>query len=153
MQNRISIGIDLLYDSELLLEVPLDLTSQRFFRSLGGTFEGPKIRGKFLPGGSDLMTMLPDGTGALDYRHCLETDNGALIMTVGAGRIYLPDDVGAELSGGTVLADIDPTRYYFRFSADFRTGDDRYSWLNRVTAVGGGRAVANGIALTAYQVT
>jgi hypothetical protein len=46
----------------------------------GGSFTGPEIRGKLLPGASaDWQTVLPDGTALGDIRYTLETDDGALL--------------------------------------------------------------------------
>ncbi|MGD0108185.1 MAG: DUF3237 domain-containing protein, partial [Rhodopila sp.] len=45
----------------------------------GGTFEGPKLKGTVLPGGSDWIIGRPDGVTALDVRIVLQTDDGAAI--------------------------------------------------------------------------
>src|SRR4029077_9370771 len=45
----------------------------------GGDFEGPRLRGKVLPGGDDWLLLRPDGVLELDLRITLETDDGALI--------------------------------------------------------------------------
>ena len=45
----------------------------------GGTFEGPKLRGTVLPGGSDWIIGRPDGVTTLDVRIVLQTDDGATI--------------------------------------------------------------------------
>src|SRR5687767_5069073 len=45
----------------------------------GGTFEGPGIRGKILPGGADWQIIRPDGFTELDTRYTIETDKGQII--------------------------------------------------------------------------
>jgi hypothetical protein len=46
----------------------------------GGTFAGPELNGKLLPGSSaDWQTVLPDGTALGDIRYTLETDEGDLL--------------------------------------------------------------------------
>jgi Protein of unknown function (DUF3237) len=52
----------------------------------GGAFEGPRLRGKVLPGGADWALLRADGALELDLRITLETDDGALIA-VGSGEI------------------------------------------------------------------
>src|SRR5258706_12487830 len=44
-----------------------------------GQFEGPRLRGKVLPGGGDWTLLRADGVLELDLRLTLETDDGALI--------------------------------------------------------------------------
>ncbi len=44
-----------------------------------GHFEGPRLRGKVLPGGGDWTLLRSDGVLELDLRITLETDDGALI--------------------------------------------------------------------------
>ena len=44
---------------------------------VGGTFEGPRIKGKVLPG-ADWQIVRPDGTLELETRYALETADGAL---------------------------------------------------------------------------
>src|SRR6201993_1775977 len=45
----------------------------------GGTFEGARLRGTVLPGGSDWIIGRPDGVTTLDVRIVLQTDDGATI--------------------------------------------------------------------------
>jgi len=44
---------------------------------LGGTAEGPKLRGTLLPSGADWLTAGADGVIRLDVRGTLATDDGA----------------------------------------------------------------------------
>src|SRR5438552_19104492 len=79
-----------------------------------GHFEGPRLRGKVLPGGGDWTLLRPDGVLELDLRVTLETDDGALIHMTFEG---LRDD-------GT------PGAPYFRTLPRFETADAKYSSLN-----------------------
>src|SRR5258708_15826639 len=46
----------------------------------GGSFEGPRLRGTVLPGGSaDWLLLRSDGVLELDLRATLRTDDGALV--------------------------------------------------------------------------
>ena len=103
----------------------------------GGTFEGPHLSGRVIPdAGADWIQMRPDGTGVLDVRFCLETDDHALIYVYWQGRTWsAPED--AEYAFNIDKPD-DPTgawRYYFRAAPFFETSDARYSWLNNIVAV------------------
>ena len=50
-----------------------------------GHFEGPRLRGKVLPGGGDWTLLRGDGVLELDLRITLETDDGALIHMTSEG--------------------------------------------------------------------
>ncbi|MFC3684121.1 DUF3237 domain-containing protein [Hydrogenophaga luteola] len=46
---------------------------------LGGTFEGPRLRGTVLPGGADRQLLRADGIKELDALYELQADDGAVI--------------------------------------------------------------------------
>ena len=89
----------------------------------GGDFEGPRLRGKVLPGGSDWLLLRPDGVLELDLRITLETDDHALIYMTFQGLRH----------GG-----------YFRTLPRFETSTEAYAFLNRIVCVGVGEARAGG---------
>ena len=98
------------------------------FPVIGGSFEGGRLRGKVLPGGGDWVLKRPDGILELDLRITLETDDGALIHMTFEG---IRDDAtkGAP---------------YFRTLPRFETADTKYSFLDRLLAVGEGEIGADG---------
>jgi hypothetical protein len=97
-----------------------------------GHFEGPRLRGKVLPGGGDWTLLRADGVLELDLRLTLETDDGALIQMTSFGLRHGPADVIAALARGEV---VDPSKYYFRATPRFETGHPKYTFLNRLLAV------------------
>jgi len=107
----------------------------------GGDFEGPRLRGRVLPGGGDWLLLRDDGVLELDLRITLETDDHALIHMTFQGLRHGPPDVIAALSRGEV---VDPARYYFRTLPRFETSTDRYADLNRIIAVGVGEVRSDG---------
>ena len=107
----------------------------------GGDFEGPRLRGKVLPGGGDWLLMRSDGVLELDLRVTLETDDHALIYMMFQGLRHGPPDAMAALGGGEV---VDPARYYFRTLPRFETSTNTYAFLNRVITVGIGEARPEG---------
>jgi hypothetical protein len=87
---------------------------------LDGRLEGERLRATVKGrANADWLTVGPDGVGHLDVRVTLETDDGALVLMTYTGRIDL----------ATLTAYGAPT---------FRTGDERYAWLNRIQAVAKG---------------
>ena len=107
----------------------------------GGDFEGPRLRGKVLPGGGDWLLLRADGVLELDLRITLETDDHALIYMRFQGLRHGPPDVIAALGRGEV---VDPARYYFRTLPRFETSADKYAFLNRIITVGVGEARPDG---------
>lgn len=114
----------------------------------GGRFQGPRLQGEVLSqSGGDWSRVRADGSGALDVRICLKTDDGAVIYASWLGRMVAsaenfeyaldfakPDD--REGADG---------RDYFRTNPLFETGDPRYAWLNHSVAVGKGRTGDGGV--------
>jgi hypothetical protein len=100
-----------------------------------GHFEGPRVRGRVLPGGGDWTLLRGDGVLELDLRLTLETDDGALIHMTSFGLRHGPADVIAALARGE---SVDPSAYYFRTSPRFETGHPKYEFLNRLLAVAAG---------------
>ena len=94
----------------------------------GGVFEGDRLRGKVLSGGGDWVVKRADRVLELDLRITLETDDGVLIHMTFEG---IRDD-GA------------PGAPYFRTLPRFETSEAKYSFLNRVLAVGTGEIRADG---------
>jgi hypothetical protein len=100
-----------------------------------GTFEGPRLRGKVLPGGGDWTLLRSDGVLELDLRIALETDDGALISMTSFGLRHGPPDVLAALARGE---SVDPSKYYFRTAPRFETSAPQYAFLNQVIAIASG---------------
>ena len=107
----------------------------------GGTFEGPRLRGKVLAGGSDWLLLRSDGVLELDLRITLETNDHSLISMTFQGLRHGPPDVIAALNRGEA---VDPTSYYFRTLPRFETSADPYAFLNRIVTVGAGEARPDG---------
>ena len=107
----------------------------------GGRFEGERLSGEVLDGGSDWQSLRPDGAVALDVRLNLRTDDGALIGMTYRGLRHGPAEVLARLDKGEA---VDPADYYFRVAPMFETASETYGWLNRILAVGLGHRFADG---------
>jgi hypothetical protein len=107
-----------------------------------GTFEGPRLRGTVLPGGSaDWLLLRADGVLELDLRATLQTDDGALISMRSFGLRHGPPEVIAAIGRGET---VDPATYYFRTTPRFETAHPTYAFLNRLIAVATGDRRADG---------
>ncbi len=115
----------------------------------GGTFEGPRLRGKVLPGGSDWIVARPDGTLLLDVRTTLETADGALINMTYRGLRHGPAEVIERLNRGEP---VEPSEYYFRTAPLVETASVPSAWLNRIVAVATGHRLPIGPVYQVHQV-
>jgi hypothetical protein len=118
----------------------------------GGTLEGPKIKGRFLPSGGDWVRVRSDGSLALDVRCCVETDDGALIYIIYGGRFVVPTELQPRVFDFEAEDRVDPKDYYFRIAPYFETSSPKYAWLNGICAVGVGQTVRGGVAYSVYAV-
>ena len=125
------------------------LGRRRIIGITGGTFSGPKIAGKVLPGGADWQVIRPDGSAYLDARYTLETDDGALIYVNNKGYRHGPKEVIERMARGE---DVDPSRYYMRATPWFETSAARYDWLNRTICVATGARRADCVELDFFEV-
>jgi hypothetical protein len=115
----------------------------------GGSFDGERLSGTVMDGGSDWQTLRADGSVQLDVRLVLLTDDGAHVaMTYRGVRAGTPEAI-ARVDRGEVLA---PSEIYFRSIVQFETAAPQHDWLNRVVAVGLGQRRADGPVYSVFEV-
>jgi len=122
---------------------------RQIFIVKGGTFEGPKLKGELLPGGGDWATMRPDGAVQLDVRATMRAEDGALIYGYYSGLIIASMAIYGRIFGGE---DVPLSEYYFYTNPMFQTAAPRYDWLNRLIAIGRGKAIPNGVEYRVWAV-
>lgn len=125
------------------------LTTRRVGIVFGGRFEGERLSGEVLDGGSDWQSVRHDGGTLLNVRLNLKTDDGALIGVTYKGIRQGPPDIIAQLERG---AQVDPDRYYFRINPMFETASETYAWLNNILAIGTGHRFADGPVYNLFEV-
>jgi hypothetical protein len=74
--------------------------TRRFYPVIGGSFEGPRLRGEVLPDGGDWLLLRPDGVLEQDVRATLRTGGGAFIYVRYSGMRHGPPAVMARLAQG-----------------------------------------------------
>jgi hypothetical protein len=114
----------------------------------GGSFDGARLSGEVLDGGSDWQAVRADGSTTLDVRLVLKTTDNATIAMSYRGVRHGPPDTIKRLESG---ADVDPGTYYFRISPMFETAAAPYDWLNRILAVGIGHRQADGPVYSVFE--
>jgi Protein of unknown function (DUF3237) len=126
--------LSLVYRLEAVLGEPLELGEvsygrRRIVPQIGGTFEGPHMKGRLLPGiSADWQIVLPDGTTLGDIRYTLQTDNGALLYVQSRGVRHGSPEVLERLGHGE---DVDASEYTFRTSTQIETAARELDWLNK----------------------
>ena|SRR6202047_2146701 len=115
----------------------------------GGSFEGERLSGQVMDGGSDWQAVRADGSTTLDVRLVLKTKDDALIAMNYRGVRYGPADVIKRIEKGEP---VDPSSYYFRINPMFETAAATYDWLNRVLAVGIGDRRPDGPVYSVFEV-
>ena len=144
-----------IYRLEATLGPPLDLGDvsgghRRIVPLTGGTFTGPEINGKLLPGASaDWQIVLPDGTALGDIRYTLETKGGDLLYVQSRGVRHGSAEVLVRLGRGE---DVDAGEYTFRTSTQIETGASDLDWLNKGVFISVGGRGPGGVIYETYLV-
>jgi hypothetical protein len=132
------------------LEIGVTLRgTRRIVPILGGTFEGPELSGRVLPGGADWQTIHPDGFSELDTRYTLEAQNGDVIYVQNRGIRHAPPEVMARLLAGEP---VDPSQVYFRTTPTFETAAPALRWLTRSLFVGTGERRPRAVLIQFWRV-
>jgi len=143
------------YRLEAALGQPLDLGDtakghRRIVPLTAGTFTGPAISGKLLPGASaDWQVVLPDGTALGDVRYTLQTDRGDLLYVQSRGIRHGTAEVLARLGRGE---DVDASEYTFRTATQIETGTPDLDWLNKGVFISVGGRQAGSVIYETYLV-
>jgi hypothetical protein len=114
----------------------------------GGSFEGDRLSGRVLDGGSDWQTVRHDGSVVLNVRLALQTNDNALVCMTYQGVRHGPPEVIARLESGEI---VDPESYYFRINPLFQTSAPQYDWVNRVIGLGIGHRFADGPVYSVFE--
>jgi hypothetical protein len=125
------------------------LTTRRVGIVFGGRFEGERLSGEVLDGGSDWQSVRRDGVTLLDVRLSLKTDDGAVIGVAYKGIRQGPPEIIARLERGE---EVDPDSYYFRINPTFETASGKYDWLNNILAIGTGHRFADGPVYNLFEI-
>jgi hypothetical protein len=115
----------------------------------GGRFEGDRLRGTILSGGSDWQSLRSDGATTINVRLVLKTDDGALIAMRYFGVRHGPKEVLERIARGD---NVNPSEYYMRVTARFETAAEKYDWLNRIVSVAMGHRIPGGAIYHVFEI-
>ena len=146
--------LEFIFEAKVTIDPALELGittygKRRIINITGGSFEGPNIKGRVLPGGADWQTVRTDGTADLEARYTLQTDDGVLIYIQNRGVRHASPEVLQQLGRGER---VDPTQYYMRTAAVFEVADGTYAWLKKSIIISTGERMADHVRLRFYKV-
>jgi len=130
-------------------ELPTGQT-RRIIDILGGTVEGPGIRGELLPGGADWQLIRgSDGFTEIDARYAFKTEDGDVVYVSNVGIRHASPEVMRRLNAGE---EVDQSEIYFRAIPRFETGAPELEWLMRSIFVSTGERYPNGVIIRFWRV-
>ncbi len=97
---------------------------------IGGSFEGPRIRGKVLPGGADWQLQRADDYTLIEADYMIEAEDGTQIHVRNRGL------TNSRVKGAT-------TRY-LRTVPEFEAPAGQHAWLNQSIFVGSLQGMSGG---------
>ena len=134
-----TVATEFAFEARVSVQTPLVVGQsshglRRIVPITGGTFEGPNIRGRVVPGGADWQFVRPDGVLSVEAHYTLQTSDSVLIMVTNRGIRRASPEVMARLGRGEP---VDPSEYYFRTTAEFEAPiGSKYEWLNKSVFIG-----------------
>jgi hypothetical protein len=122
---------------------------RRVIPIVGGSVNGPELKGRVLPLGADYQVLRSQTLTELQAQYVVETDSGDRIYVSNFGlRAGSADDIRTLVEGGSVPAE----RIYFRCSPRLTTASRRWSWLESRILVGVGRRLPATVELDVFVV-
>lgn len=147
-------GLTFAFEAHVELGPPMELGQvpqgrRRIIPIVGGTFEGPEVRGTVLDNGADWQIVRADGFADLDTRYALQTDSGHIIYVQNKGVRHAAPEIMRELNAGRM---VDPALVYFRTVATFETSAPELQWLARSIFVGSGERRPSDVVIRFWKV-
>jgi hypothetical protein len=147
-------GLAFAFELRAIVGAPVEIGQvargrRRIVSITGGTFEGPGIKGKVVPGGADWQIIRADGFSELDTRYMLETDKGQIIYVQNAGIRHAEPAVMEKLLKGET---VDPKLVYFRTIPTFETAAPDLQWLTRAVFIGTGERYPTEVVIRFWRV-
>jgi hypothetical protein len=115
---------------------------------LGGSFSGPRLRGRVLPG-ADWQFERGDGVLEAEARYELQLDDGTVVSVVNRGIRRAPAEVMQRLAAGEP---VEPESYYFRTTPSFEAPAGPHEWLNGSLFLASGERRPDTVLLRVFEV-
>lgn len=123
--------------------------TRRIIPVIGGTVEGPKIKGTVLEDGADWQIVRTDGVAELDAHYQFRTDDGVLIYVHNNGLRVATPDVAARIAKGELVP---PSEYYFRTVMKLEAPKGKYGWMNNAIFICKGVRNPDNVSIQVWEV-
>lgn len=133
-----SLKSEFLMDLILETQPALSMGARTVVAVTGGTFEGPKLRGKVVSPGADWPLAVRPDLRVLDVRTVLVTDDEQRIYMTYRGIIHTPPAGQGER--------------YWRTTPVFETDSKKYEWLTQAVFVGVSFQVPQRVSYRIFQI-
>lgn len=116
---------DIQIDNSCIGELLLSVTGT-------GEFEGDQLKGQLVPVGMGITTSPYPGKNNIKVSMLLRTNDGADILMNVDAIFDIDYNKEAKMAAGEYIS---PEDYYYKGTVDFKTGSERYKWLERKICV------------------
>ncbi len=123
--------------------------TRRIIPIIGGTVEGPGIKGEIFNGGADWQVVRKDGVAELEAHYQFKTDDGSIVYVKNIGVRVATPDVAARIAKGEK---VDASQYYFRAIPKLETSlTSKYAWINDTIFVCTGERMPDAVKIRIYK--
>ena len=122
---------------------------RRIIPIVGGTVEGPSIKGEILKGGADWQVVRKDGVSELEAHYQFKTDDGVIIYIKNVGVRVASPEVTLKISRGE---QVDASQYYFRAVPKFEAPIGKYAWVNDSIFICTGERLKDSVLIRVWKV-
>ncbi|GAA0304162.1 hypothetical protein GCM10009087_12550 [Sphingomonas oligophenolica] len=135
LPDGVTPGVEFAFSAHVLLEPTRDVGRtpygiRRRIPIIGGTFEGPRIRGRVVPGGADWQLQRADDYTLIEADYMIEAEDGTQIHVRNRGL------TNSRVKGATAR--------YARTMPEFEAPAGPHAWLNQSVFVGSLQGVTGG---------
>jgi len=123
--------------------------TRRIIPIIGGTVEGPLIKGQIIKGGADWQVVRKDGVSELEAHYQFKTVDGAIIYIKNVGVRVASPEVAAKIARGE---HVDASQYYFRGVPAFEAPPGKYAWINDSIFICTGERLRDAVVLRVWKV-
>lgn len=132
------IDLEHAFTLDIALAPPIEIGNvpggfRRVIPRVGGTFDGPLLRGEIVPGGADWNLARPDGVVHLWARYTLRTDRDEYVMVTNEGWGTQDQGTMTQIFAGHAA---ERAGWYCRTTPRFETGAPRLAFLHESVWVG-----------------
>jgi hypothetical protein len=124
--------------------------TRRIIPIIGGSFEGPKMKGEILDGGADWQIVRKDGVSELEAHYQIKTDDNVVIYIKNVGLRVATPEIAAKIAKGEIVS---PNDYYFRAVPKFDAPiGSKYEWMNNAIFICKGVRNPDGVVILVWKV-